>query len=420
MKKLLIFLAVGLLIFLVGELGLFLVGLLPQEPVAESIRASLEQLEAEQEKPYVLHNRERNGIDSFTDCEMLNLTYYLNTRDDASGILVNPIYWRNDITPVDELERLTEGQAANGTYPNYCMGFRLWTRPLLTVFNYMEVRNIGGYAVWILFGFSLITVFRVTQSKFFSALYVLCFAALNPLAISASLTCMTCFILAFLGVMAVPYAIDLRRPNLFRLSLLFFGLGAATQFFDFYTYPLITFAFPMIVLLAADKGDDPSRRPGALFRTMLCGLGAWLAAYIGIWVLKLTATALFTNVDMWGIALNAMDASFGVTSDVGLIRTLTACAKNILTPEVVASLLIVAAVWAVLAAKNPDRRARCAEGLVFLTIGALSVVWILLAKRTYDHRFFQYRTLGVLLLGIFGFMAHTAKPTKRENEIEPE
>lgn len=370
----------------------------------------MDQLELEYENPYILHNRERNGIDNFTDCEMLNLSYSLNTRDDIAGILTNPIYWRDDIAPIEELQVLLDGQPANGVYPNYCMGFRIWLRPLLLAFNYMEIRSVCGFAVWALFSFSLVVVDRITENRFFSILYALCIIALNPLAISASLTLMTCFTLSFLGILVLPITVDLRKPDCFRIAILFLALGAVTQFFDFYTYPSITFAFPMIVFLAAKKGDDWGQRGRDHLTWMLYGFGAWLFGYIGIWALKLASTVLFTGIDAWAIASNAMDASFGTGSDVGSLKTLSACAKNILTPEVRVALLMIAVTWAVLLFRNRNRRSRLTEGFVFLAIGAVGIVWILFAKRTYEHRFFQYRTLGVLLMGVFGFMAQTTKP----------
>jgi hypothetical protein len=284
----------------------------------------------------------------------------------------------------------------------------------------MEIRSIGGFSLWALFGLSLITVIQITKSKLFSALYVFCIIALNPLAISGSLTLMVCFIIAFVGILAMPAVIDLRRPDSFRLSLFFLTLGAVTQFFDFYTYPLITYAFPMIVFLSAKKEDPSHRNARYAFSRMIYGLGAWLFAYIGIWGLKLTATALFTNVDVWGTARNALNASLGVVSDAGLFETLRTCAKNILSPEVLGSLAILVVVWIVLVFKNPDRFVRLLESLVFIAIGMISIVWIALAKRTYEHSFFQYRTLGVLLMGIFAFMAKmTQRNIDRSNLQEP-
>jgi hypothetical protein len=419
-KRALILLAALLLLFLVGEAGLFLVGKLPQDAILDSIQASLPQLEAEYEKPYVLHDRSRNGIDNFTDCLILNLSFCMDTKSGPSAVLSNPLYWTNGLDPFQELNLVANGQEANGEYINYCMGFRIWMRPLLTLFNYMEIRTMFSFATWMLFGLSLITVFRVSQSRLFSTLYALCIVSLNPIAISSSLTYMPSFLIAFWGMLLIPKVAANKERKPLGVPLLFLCLGAVTQFFDFYTYPLITFAFPMILLLTAKQQGLEVWKPRDSFALLARGIGTWLFGYIGIWLCKLGATAIFTKLDVLTNAINVLNNSVSVVSaTTGLWTTISACAENILTPEVLLSFVVVAAVWLVLFLKNPDRKARVLESWVYLVIGVLSIVWIAFAKRTYLHRFFQYRVLGVFVMGVFAFFAQTARRTAKKHETLP-
>jgi len=409
-KKLLILFSALLLIFFLGEAALYLAGLFPQDSVVDSIQSSLQQLEAEYETPYVLHNRSRNGIDNFTDCLMLNLSLCLDTRSDPLGILSNPLYWTEELMPFEELSIAAAGQSANGNYRNYCMGFRIWMKPLLTVFNYMEIRSMLSFTVWVLFGFSLLTVYRVTRNRLFAAFYALCIVSLNPVAISSSVTFMDCFIFAFLGVLLVPKTISCKQYHSFWEALLFLCLGAFTQFFDFYTYPLITFAFPMIILLAGKQSGASSLRFRDSVRILVRGLSAWLFAYVGIWALKLFVTDLFTNSDVMSSVSNTLGNSLGTSLQASdFIATIRACAENILTPEVMVALLMVFVIWMIRFCRNQDRAARLSESWIFLLIGGLSIVWIAFAKRIYEHRFFQYRTLGILLMGILAFAAHSSQ-----------
>ena len=411
MRKIFVLVLALLAIFLICEAGLYLTGLLPQDSILESIQDSMPQLKAEYEAPYVLHNRNRNGIDNFTDCLMLNLSYFMDTRSEPSAILENPIYWEDNLQPYEELLSVSGHQDANGSYLNYCMGYRLWLRPMLLGMNYMEIRNAMIFATWMLFGLSLITVCRVSKNALFAALYTLCIVSLNPIAISSSLTFMTCFIIAFLGVLFVPLVRSIR--GWYGVPLLFLSLGALTQFFDFYTYPLITFAFPMIVLLMMNADGIREKSVGMSFRTMFSGLAVWFLGYVGIWLIKLAATQIFTSSDVLSSALSAVTNSAGLgNGPAGFLQTLSACMENILTPEVKITFFAVLAGWLVLFIRNKDRRAMLRESYVFLAIGVISLVWIALAKRTYEHRFFQYRILGVLLLGLFAFAAQTVRRIK--------
>jgi hypothetical protein len=405
-----------IILFVLGEALLLLTGLLPQEPIRDSIEESLSQLEQEYEKPYVLHDRSRSAIGNFTDCLILNLSYYGDTQDDPLSILSNP-YNRDKGQPAyQDLTKIVAGQAANTNYLHYCMGFRIWMRLLLSVFNFMEIRSIFIFVVWLLFGCSLITVYRATKNGFFSALYILSIVALNPIGVSGTLSYMDCFIIAFLGVILVPKVIALSQRNSIWESMLFLVLGAVTQFFDFYTYPLITFAFPMIVLLSAKFASQAQFTAKDSYRVLIRGLAAWIFAYVGIWGLKLLATALLTNLDVLNAVGIALQKSLGVASDpTNIPATFVACAKNILSPEVAVSMVIVLGIGIVRFIRNPNRVSCLKESWVFLVIGALSLVWIVLAKRTLEHVHFQYRTLGVLLMGCMAFLAH-ATGEKRVDE----
>lgn len=411
MKRFFVLLLVLFAIFLIFEAGLYIAGLVPQDRILESIQDSLAQLETEYEKPYVLHNRNRNGIDNFTDCLMLNLSYFMNTNSEPSSILGNPLYWEDNLEPFEELKLLSSGQIANGNYLNYCMGYRLYLRPMLSLLNYMEIRNAFIFVTWMLFGLSLISVSLATKNNWFAALYTLCIVSLNPVAISGSLTLMICFILAFMGVLFIPY-VNATRWRL-GIPILFLFLGALTQFFDFYTYPLITFAFPMIVLLLMNINGTKENSTGASFTLMISGLAVWLMGYVGIWLIKLAATHVFTTNDVLSNAIFVVNNSIGLrTGSEGFIQTLFACIDNIFTPEVKITFIAVLLIWLVLFIQNKNRNAMIRESWVFLAVGAISLLWIVFSKRMYIHRFFQYRILGVFMMGLFAFAAQTMRRRK--------
>ena len=417
MKKVLKLVLALIIIFVIGEAALFLAGLLPQEPIRVSIEKSIPQLESEYKKPFVLFDRSRNEIGNFTDCLILNLSYYQDTSTDPLSILSNPRYRIRGDETITDLTKLVSGEPANSNYLHYCMGFRVWMRPLLSVFNYMQIRSIFGSILWILFSLSALTVYRLTKHGFFSALYALCFVALNPTGISGTLSYMVCFLIGFLGVILLPIVLKHRKDKPIVLPLFFLTIGAVTQFFDFYTSPLITFAFPMVVLLFSLIYGPDAISPKESFQILLSGLIAWFSAYIGIWLLKLLTTALLTGLDVVTNTMQTIRASIGIASkSSGFLATVATCAKNIAAPEIVVTLGGVCIVGFVRLLRNPDRKADLKQSWVFLVIGALSLVWILFAKRTLEHVHFQYRTLGVLLLGIFAFIASVSG----RKEVKPQ
>ena len=407
-----------ILIFILGEAALFAVGLLPQEPIKAAIEESLPQLELEYNKQYVLHDKSRNGIGNFTDCLILNLTYYADSKTDSMSMLSNPRFRDKDQSTVADLHSLVDGKTANSNYLNYCMGFRIWMRPLLSVFNYMQIRSMFSSLLWILFGLSIFTVYRMTKSELFSALYVICFVALNPIGIAGTVSYVDCFIIAFLGVLMIPSALRRTERSAITIPMMFLVLGAVTQFFDFYTNPLITFAFPMIVLLYAQQASPKEIAPKNSFRVFLFGFAVWMLGYVGIWLLKLLSTALLTNLNVMSVLTEVLHESFGISKDLALyFKTLVASARNIFTPEIVIATVAVLCVCVFRFVRRPSKRIERKQSWVFLAIGVTSLIWILLAKRTIEHIHFQYRTMGVLLLGVFAFIASVTDGHRSNQDI---
>ncbi len=410
MKKIGNLILAGIFVFLAGNILLLLAGLLPQKAIDASIQESVEQLKIEYDSPYILYNVSRSRIDTFTDCLMLNLSMHMDTRTDPMSILSNPIWWTDELNPPDELIHALGESQANGNYINYCMGYRAWLRPMLVFMNYMEIRETMALALWVLFALVLINTYRVTQDRFFTMILALSIVALNPMAISGSLTYMTCFFITFAGMLLVPKIIASKRQWV-SVELMFVILGATTQFFDFYTYPLITFAFPMIFLVwikQSDIGTLSSRTTASLLGR--CFL-SWLLAYAGIWGAKMLAAGLLTDgapAEYISRVIHSVLATKGVglaSRIVIFMKAVYYCALNILTPTTIAALIAVVSIWIIRFWIQPRKSECWSESWIFLAIAMLGILWIAVARRTFEHHFFQYRTLGVTLFGGLAFLA---------------
>lgn len=420
-QKLRLFIAFALIV-LIGLILLFLAGLFPQERVFNSIERSLPQLETEMQQPYVLHNRSENTLDNFTDCLMLNITLYTNTRTDPLSILSNPLYREliegnePDPTsqPYNELFKAISGSVPQATYPHYWMGYRVFLRPLLSFFNYMEVRTLLSSTIWLLFALAAVQSFRSTQNWLFVTLFALCFVSLNPIVVSGSLNYMDCFILAFIGMLFVPLVARV-KDALYAESLLFLCIGAATQYFDFYTYPPITFAFPVILLLLHKQANAQALRFGDSSRLVGRCFLSWLCAYIGLWLVKLIIMLPLTDMTFANISEKLIEntiigrQSAPIAYFKQYFETTLISVRQVLTPAVRLFGLAAGACWLYLFVRNPQKKQRLSESWVYLLVASISLIWIFIARRTLEHITFQYRIIGVLVLGISAFLARTAQ-----------
>lgn len=415
MRKFLTAAIAFILLLVVGLFTLYIAGLAPQDAVKASIANSLEQLKAEHETPRILGTESRDRLDNFTDCWMLNLSLYLDTRENPGAVLSNPIYWESGSEPYGELTQAVGGANANGTYTNYCMGFRSWLRPLLTIMDYSQIRSLLGTLLWTLFILTIVQIQKSTQDSLFAALYAFSILALNPIAISGSLTYMSCFFIAFIGLLAVPSVLNAKK-NWVSPELLFVILGFLTQYFDFYTSPLIVFGYPMILMLKIKQDHSENMSFSSALRFVGKCAAVWLASYIGTWVMKILLTNFFVGTSAATVFSQVMKGVLGSNSATQseayiftFLKALYYSSLNILSPAVILVLVPACIAWLIQFIKLDHKKAHIKSNFIYLVVAGISIIWIFAARRTIDHYFFQYRTLGVALIGVFAFMSQCIK-----------
>ena len=395
-----------LLLVLAACLLLYLAGLVPQQAVQGNLSASMDQLVSEGFRHGVLYQgHPRSTLDNYSEAQILLRSYYMDTRADPLSILTNPS-WDVDGSGMTDFEQMAQyreavdGSApANSTYARYWMGFRAVVRPLLALQNYMDTRQLILWAFLLLLCACALLLYRRTGSLWLPLLFVFAVSQLNPAAITASVQFSTCFFLAFTGMLLL-LALPQKRLD---APLLFLILGAATQYFDFYTAPLLVFGLPALALLLRLQ-----YAPGADFSLkttrplMLRFFAAWVCAYVLMWLAKLALTSLLTPVDAFASAFERVrmwivePLQTGGGSDIP--RALFYCAINLVDVLPLVAEGVFVLVCAVCAVRRRTPRAVLVQNLVYLIIGLLPLVWIATtAKPSLDHAYFQYRGLGVTL-----------------------
>lgn len=411
----------------------YLAGLVPQEAVRANLLASMDQLQSEGLAPGVLYDgHPRSKLDNLSENYILTYSYYMDTRADPASILTNP--GRQIQDPYEELFLQTESLLAarlpgDTHYVRYFLGFRMYVRPMLAVMNYMDARQCILWLVTVLFAAATLAVYRAGRSAPAALAFAFAFAQLNPIVVASSFQYSAVFVLAFAGMLLVPGRLGARCR--YGPAPLFFVLGMATQIFDFYTAPLLTFGFPaLLLLLDNDARALARRRPFPLLGAVLA---AWLAGYVGAWLGKLALTALFTPYNALDDGLSRLafwlnPAKAGAAEPHLALKAVFYNLINIVdaVPLALEAALLVA--WAVCIArdarkgasgaletpvrkeKNAALRARFSRNLPYLAVAALPFVWFAAAARpSYEQFYFQYRSLGMFLFGGLLFLIRTAR-----------
>lgn len=170
------------------------------------------------------------------------------------------------------------------TYSRYWHGYQLYLRPLLTGFNYAQIR----YFVYI-FSMLLFAVSFYCVAKHINMLTGILWAFSILLSrfciVSVSLQYVSCFNIMFMTVIWLCLYHKSYIAGKKDIYILFLIVGAVTNFIDFLTVPMLTLGAPLIVyLLMIMKSEDYHISKG-IKKVILCSV-SWCCAYGFTWIFK--------------------------------------------------------------------------------------------------------------------------------------
>ena len=351
-------------------------------------------------------------VDYNTDALIIMESYTLKSEDPQS-VFSNPMRYGGEDTQRRSLMELCGGKPANVNYVRYWMGFRILIKPLLVLFSYEGICWVISLAFFALaFAAAALTAGRIGVRAALCLGGAVCL--INPAIAAHSPQLACCFLLGFAFCLYI-LGRDGRGCN---WSAAFCAFGALTQYFDFYTAPLVTLGFPLLLLLETGRQQGRSLR-----QTLRCCV-AWLYGYAAMWLCKLALTGIFTDINGIEDGLASLGGRLGVRVVEGLeeyysaARALksvwgTAFPGSLTAPAALlfAAAIIISGLVYLLRGSRAERELAASELIVTL----MPLVWYAAAAQpSCIHAWFQYRSLAVLFFGAFLFISRAVVILKRE------
>lgn len=381
---------------LAGTLLLMAAALIPTAAVEENTFRSAAEL-SDDMGPLLGDDRMAYIMDYNTDALIIMESYTLSS-ENLRSVFLNPMRYNGEDTQRRSFAELCGGEETNNNYVRYWMGFRIFIRPLLCVFSYSGICWILSLAFF-LFAFAAVSL---TQSA--AGLYpALCLgsaiALINPAISAHSPQFAGCFLLGFSFCAAALK----RRKDDGAYVFMFCLFGALTQYFDFYTAPVVTLGLPLILILEAGRIREKR------FARTLAIIGAWLYGYVMMWICKLALTTVFTDVngfyDGFGsffgrVGIRIVEGSEQYYNGAMALKSVWSVAfpgsLTVLTAAVFGAALIAATVLYVFFGGGEDKE--YAASMLVITL--LPFLWYAAAAQPSNiHAWFQYRGLAVVFFG---------------------
>ncbi len=386
-----------------GLFLLFVVFLLPKQPMRNNLRYSKYAISQENGQSCEIIYGMPSTFDSlFTDCIMLLSAVNESGRSipqQVAGIYrpeLDPELWRPAQALLNYLE---SGQVdLEVSYSRYWHGYLVLLKPLLLLLSFEEIKLLNLLVQGILL---LYILFRMRDRGLkalglsFAAAYFLMF----PVAMAFSLSMAICNYIMLAGM-----ALLISRPNIPENDLhtlwYFMGLGIATAYFDFLTFPLITLGFPLVLALALRSDRDKD----LMFVIRSCI--SWGASYVLFWGSKWLIGSLILKEN---VVSDAIQTIFFRTSSEGgndrfsfYFQTLFKNLKmwNAIPYLVFLVFLIILSIRGLLLAK----KTASLKGLLpYLVVALLPFLWYaVILNHSYEHAAYTFR---ILTISVFAGLA---------------
>lgn len=283
-------------------------------------------------------------------------------------------------------------------YTYYWHGYVVILRVLLLFMDYEQFRFLNCILQLLMMFFVAHFIWEKKGQRYALALLTSYFLMM-PMAMFLSLQFSWIFYIAMALSLLICY-----RHTWFtekRIPYIFVIVGMLTSFFDLLTYPLYTWAFPLLLLILLS--EDGQKALNYVKTVVVSGLG-WILGYAGMWFGKWALAGWIVHRNVIQEAWKEVLFRSGSDEALNLIARLEALYDNWKHYEypLYTALLAIWLTWFIYKSLNGKTQiVRQEKNGAYLLITLSSFVWyFVLANHTLGHHFFTYRIWGVAITGI--------------------
>ena len=399
---------------LVGTLLLVCLYSIPTERARTNIKNSIEMYDENVIKTW--NGNIRYGkLDTATDIYMINSAVSRKYDSSLMNAMLNPQFDIKDKTQDPQrkalIRALNKEDVEYSDYSRYWHGYSVYIIPGLYFFEIGELKTlIMCFCIIIT---SLVFVELAKKSMAYMLLFSIVVSFLNPVSIIMNFAITNVYFISIIAMyLVLKWNHYFIKDN--RYICLFLIIGIFTSFFDFLTYPLVSWGLPIITLLLINKKVDISIFPLLVKISVM-----WCVGYIGMWAGKWCVASILTGVDVISNALNAFSArSLNIVENANTFSFFDVVSRQfeVFDRPIIVLMLLGISIIAQIIYKSPKLSLNSLfkfDVLILLLISISPLVWFFVAKNhVYYHPWYEYRNLAITLWALY---CSFIKLVKRDN-----
>ena len=379
--------------------------LLPSDRIRNNVVASEETFTREGSFPEIIHPYKITIPDNNTDAWMLLIAeYHDNNKSVLDQALSGSYNVYSDVDGLigsDGIRNIRNNNVKwSGTYARYWHGWLFPLRLLLTFSSYSGIRLINCIICCFMVG---VVIFGLSEKSLSGIVFpfIASITILIPIVIPLCMAYMISFTIALIAMILLIYKREF-IARVLGLSCLFMIIGQITAYSEFLQFPVITLAFPLVLLIYTEESNLPGR-----IILILKSSVSWAVGYFGMWISKWIIASLLTDQNVISEAIYQISIRFSATSDMAkdvpisrikaLMENLKAMGQSPLIVMVCILTLYYLIRWFILLLnKRTNTRETAMKFIPYAFIMLIPILWLTgLANHSIIHSHFTYRTASV-------------------------
>lgn len=399
--KSLIILISSVVIATVLMIGLYSV---PADRAVNNVKNSIDIYSDKIIKTWTGNNRYAK-LDTQTDIIMINMAVCRPYDTALENSLLNPHYILNESIEDPHKVALTKAISNEKTeydnYSRYWHGGAIFMIPGLFFFDLGQLRMI---MMFIHFFISLLVLNELQKiDKVYALLFVVVILFLNPVTTVMSYALFQTYMVSMVITYASLKFKDVLIKNDGYVYLFLVG-GILTSFFDFLTYPLVTWGIPMVTYTLINNNKDFIKS----FLNIVKMTIAWCVGYFGMWAGKWTVATLLTNENVFESALSSLALRSG-NNDVKLSYFDTLDRQFETFDQSITALLLVGLIIIVFEFIKNIKSIKISINMFdvfsFVLCALSPFVWyFVIRNHSYYHPWFEYRHLSIFIWSVYALL----------------
>lgn len=386
-----------------GLLLLALVYMLPTWRVNYHIGESMWTLREEGTYPKI---KTGEMLDNSTDAKMVDIIYNKGETFAEDMLLCRYISDEN-VYVADTLFNYMRGEADKDfeeiSYGRYWHGYQSVLTPLFFFFNISQIRTLNMAAQIVLI-FAIVALLGMRQRADMIIPFASMYLTLAPISLFYSFQFSSTFYVMCFLLLAVLLKYD--KWSFTKLCFAFEVAGILEAYFDFLTYPAVSFGVPMIMYFTLDA----SARKTLLQRVkgIILMPAAWGFGYVGMWSGKWVVASAFTDENIIADAISNLKFRSSTSQGEDVYTYFGTVMNNVyyvvnsnngLFRIIIIAMVIVCLLW-LLRKKGDSLCANAASVAAIAVCCYIPFAWYLVTiNHSNIHSWFTFRELSITVYG---------------------